>query len=319
MQRLFGKTRKQLHDDALSRGDVAPADMPGVNMGPKGKGSSAAKNVTNDANAARLRGIIGAFKDAHPDAYHGMVGWYEMGALYDKVKDILGEKAAPAAYNRLNTFMGMASPGSDVLSEMSRGTAAHMMATKGEFEKFQRYGGNPTSKAALKNAPELSEIPGHPYHSTSQALPMQKFAERGEPAAGPKTGQYIKASDAPERPGTTYQNKVLVGDAHFSRGAGLSDVRTAQGYRSSVSGPELKTIHDWFHQRVARHPDVDLPSTSAQAVQWGALSHETGVATPVGAPKLELFAQEVAKAAKRAGVEPEVMLERIIRGQAHAG
>jgi hypothetical protein len=54
-------------------------------------------------------------------------------------------------------------------------------------------------------------------------------------------------------------------------------------------------------------------------VQWGALSHETGVDTAIGAPKLELFAQQVAKAAKRMNVSPEEALKRIIKGMAHAG
>lgn len=318
MQRLFGKTRKQLHDDALSRGDVAPESIPGVNEGGRAKGSAAGKNVTTDANAQRLRDTITAFRDAHPDAYHGMVGWYEMQALHDKILSIVKDpKAASMIYDRLNTMMGMASPGSDVVTEIGRGTAARMMAEKGEFSKFEKYGGNPGSRGAMKNAPELANISGHPYHSTSQAVPMRRYLDTGVGAQAPKTSMYIRASDAPNRIGSKFQNKVLVGDSHFSRGVGLSDVRTSADPHGSISGPELADIHPWYHENVAK--PLGMPSTSAQAVQWGALSKETGVETAIGAPKLEIFSQEVAKAAKRAGVEPEEMLERIIKGTAHAG
>lgn len=315
LKQLFGVTRKDLHDIALGRGDVAPKSIPGVKEGGKARGSAAGKKVTTDENAERLRNTIQAFKDHDESAYHGMVGWYVMDPLFKKVESIVGKKAAPAAYSRLNTMMGMASPGSDVVTEMNRGTAAHMLALKGEFGKFDKYGGNPGSRGAMKNAPELANVRGHPYHSTSQAVPMRRYLDTGVGARAPKTSMYIGASEVPKSPG--FQNKVLVGDSHFSRGVGLSDVRTSADPHGSISGPELADIHPWYHENVAK--PSGLPSTSAQAVQWGALSAETGVETAVGAPKLELFAQEVAKAAKRHGVTPEKALEMIIKGQAHAG
>jgi hypothetical protein len=316
MKELFGKDRKALHDDAVARGDVAPSSVSGVKEGERARGSAAAKNVMTDENAERIRNTIAAFKEHDLSAYHGMVGWYEMGALHDAVQRVLGKgKLADKAYSRLNTFMGMASPGSEVESELSRGTAAHMMASKGEFGKFERYGGNPSTRAAMKNAPELAEVPGHPYHSTAHTIPMRRFVETGEGARAPKTAAYIAASENPKSP--AYQNKVLVGDSHFSRGVGLSDVRSAKDFSGSVSGPELGTLHPWYHENVAK--PSGLPATSAQAVQWGALSAETGVTTPVGAPKLELFARAVKKAADRLGITPREALERIIKGTAYAG
>ena len=318
MHQLFGLHRKDLHDAAVGRDDVAPDSIPGVQTGPRARGAAAAKSVTTDANAARLRGIISAFKNAHPDAYHGMVGWYEMQPLHDKILSILKDpQLASRTFDKLNTMMGMASPGSDVETEINRGTAAHMLAERGEFDKFHRYGGDPTSKGATQNAPELGNVRGHPYHSTAQAGPMRRYVDTGVGAQAPKTSMYIRASDAPNRPGSQYQNKVLVGDSHFSRGVGLADTRTSADPHGSISGSELADIHPWYHENVAK--PLGIPSTSAQAAQWGALASETGVETAVGAPKLELFSKAVAKAAKRAGVTPEVMLERIIRGTAHAG
>jgi len=75
----------------------------------------------------------------------------------------------------------------------------------------------------------------------------------------------------------------------------------------------MKVLGKWYHDNVARHPDIDIPSTSAQAVQWGALSKETGVETRVGAPKLEIWADKIAEAAKKEGVAPKAMWERIVK------
>jgi hypothetical protein len=128
-----------------------------------------------------------------------------------------------------------------------------------------------------------------------------------------KTGTYRRSGDAPSRQGTDYQNTVPVGDSHWSRGVGLSDVRGAAAFDGSAEGPEMKVLAPWYHDSVARHPDINLPSTSAQAVQWGALSKETGVDSPVGAPKLEIWADKIATAAKREGIAPRAMWERIVK------
>jgi hypothetical protein len=142
---------------------------------------------------------------------------------------------------------------------------------------------------------------------------MSRFNETGQEANAVKTGTYRRSSDASSRPGSDHQNTVPVGDSHWARGVGLADVRGAKDFDGSAEGTEMKVLGRWYHDEVARHPDINIPSTSAQAVQWGALSKETGVDTPVGAPKLELWADEIAAAAKRAGVAPKVMWERIVK------
>jgi hypothetical protein len=57
----------------------------------------------------------------------------------------------------------------------------------------------------------------------------------------------------------------------------------------------------------------------AQAVIWGAGSGATGVTSPIGAPKLELLAQQIGETATRLGVTPETARDMIIRGQTYAG
>lgn len=311
LQQLFGVTRKDLHDAAVNRTSNMRYDLPGAAKKPQG--SKAANGVMNDKNAQRLVDLINEAKK-NPELYHGMAGWYVMDPLFKKVVDTIGRKAAPATYSRLNAFMGMASPGSDVNSEINRGTAANMMAAQGKFDKFAKYGGRP---AGARGKPaELAAVTGHPYHGTAQVPAMRRFLESGTvEGKTPKVPTYIAASGVPE---TGFQNHMLVGDSHWSRGVGLSDTRTGETkVHGSVQNSEIQQLHPWYKEKVAKA--TGLPPTSAQAVQWGALSHETGVETPVGAPKLELFAQQVRKAAARLKITPEEALKRIILGTAHAG
>lgn len=313
---IFGTTREEMHDAVIKQGDVPPkTPMPG--MAPKGKGSAHAQQITTPENATRLKNIIAAFKEAAPDAYHGMVAWYHMEPMYQSIKKILGgdEERASDVYHKLNTYTSLSSPMSSVEPEIRRGTAAATMAAEGNFQKYARWGGKPTSRTALQRAPELQTAPlgieGHAFHSTSQAPALSRFTQTGQEADAVKTGAYRRASDAPSRPGSDYQNTVLVGDSHFSRGVGLSDVRGAAAYDGSIEGPELKVVHPWYHEEVAKPSGI--PATSAQAVQWAALSHETGVETAIGAPKLEIFANEIAKAARKADVSPKEYWERIVK------
>jgi hypothetical protein len=316
LKEIFGTTRKEMHDAVVERGDVAPkSPMPG--MAPKGKGSEHAQQVTTPENAERIRNAITALKEHDPSAYHGMVAWYHSDPMYHSIKKILGGDAERASdvYHKLNTYTALASPMSSVGPEIVRGTAAATTAAEGNFDQFSRYGGLPAEKLSSKNAPALKNLElgfeGHAFHGTAQAPAMQRFNQTGEEARAVKTGAYRRASDAPSRPGSEYQNTVLVGDSHFSRGAGLADVRGAAAYDGSIEGPELKVVHPWYHENVAK--PLGIPATSAQAAQWAAFSHETGVETPIGAPKLEIWADQIADAAKRAGVKPREMWERIVK------
>jgi hypothetical protein len=313
---IFGVTRKDLHDSTIARGDVEPkTPIPGI--APKGKGSAHAQNVMTPENAERIRNVIGAYKEHDPSGYHGMVGWYEMDPMFKSIKKILGgdKDRAGDVYHKLNSYTAYASPMSSVDPEIRRGTAAATMAAEGNFDKFAKQGGLPNDQApsALKSKNFELGNEGHAMHSTAQAPAMTRFNETGQEANAVKTGTYRRSSDAPSRPGSEHQNTVPVGDSHWSRGAGLADVRGAKAFEGSAEGPEMKVLAPWYHDEVARHPDVNLPSTSAQAVQWGALSKETGVDSPIGAPKLEIWADQIAAAAKRADVSPKEMWQRIVK------
>ena len=315
LQDIFGVTRKDLHDTAVGRGDVEPkTPIPGITQ--KGAGSAHADNIKTPENAQRLRDIIQAYKEHDPSGYHGMVGWYEMDPMYHSIKKILGgsEEAAAKVYHNLNSMTAYASPMSPVGTEIRRGTAAATMAAEGNFDKFAKHGNLPQSRApeALKAKNFELGNEGTMAHG-SQAPAMGRFLETGQEANAVKTGTYRRSSDAPSRPGSDYQNTQPVGDSHWSRGAGLADVRGAKGFEGSATGTEMKTLGKWYHDQIARHPDIDLPSTSAQAVQWGALSKETGVDSPIGAPKLEIWANQIASAADRAGITPKEMWQRIIK------
>jgi hypothetical protein len=316
LKSIFGVTREDLHDATVARGDVEPkTPIPGI--APKGRGSAHAQSVMTPENAERIRSTIQAYKEHDPSGYHGMVGWYEMDPMFQSIKKILGGDADRAGdvYHKLNSYTSYASPMSSVEPEIRRGTAAATMAAEGDFDKFAKSGGLPNEKAprALKSANFELGNEGHAMHGTAHAGAMSRFNETGQEANAVKTGTYRRSSDAPSRPGSEYQNTVPVGDSHWSRGAGLADVRAEKAFEGSAVGPEMKVLAPWYHDEIARHPDVNLPSTSAQAVQWGALSKETGVNSPIGAPKLEIWADQIAAAAKRADVSPKEMWQRIVK------
>jgi hypothetical protein len=189
------------------------------------------------------------------------------------------------------------------------------MAAEGKLDQFIKHGGDPTSKKAIKEAPDLQTAPlgieGHAVHGTTQVGAMSRFNETGQEPNAVKTGAYRRASDAPSRSNSDYQNTFQVGDSHYSRGVGLSDVRGRKVYDRSIDGPELKSLQPWYHEKVAK--PLGIPVTSAQAAQWAAFSKETGVESPIGAPKIEIWANEIAKAADRAGISPKEMWTRIVK------
>jgi hypothetical protein len=257
-----------------------------------------------------------------PELYKGMASWYTMDPLYQRFVDIYGPDKAIGEYNKFNTLTGMSSPGSEVLTELNRGTAANMMDMLGRFEDFRKFGGVSEFKRGADFPPELAGVIGHPYHSTAQAGPMGKYLQSGLLEMGSaKVPSYIQASGVPD---TGFQTQWPVGDAHWSRLVGLPDVRgatTKKGVetipKASASVPEMVALGPWFNQKIAK--PMELEAVPAQAVIWGAGSGATGVTSPIGAPKLELLAQQIGETATRLGVSPETARDMIIRGQTYAG
>lgn len=312
LKQLFGVTRDDLYEMSRGRkGNIDPK-LPGAAANPKG--SAAAEGVMNRRNENRLLNTLGE-AEKHPDLYKGMVGWYVMDPAFQRLKQLVGEEEAIRRYNSFNTFSGMASPGSDVLTEFNRGTAANWLNNEGRFDDFVRYAGVGMDSRFGSFPNDMRAVMGHPYHKTAQAIPMQKYVNTGAPEmSSPKVPMYIQASGVPE---TGFQTAMPVGDAHWSRAVGLGDTRTNQAYAASVTNPEMSQLGPWWRERIAKK--VGLESVPAQALAWGTFARQTGVDTPVGAPKLELLAQQIEKAARREGVPPEVMRDRVLLGKAHAG
>lgn len=312
LQRLFGVTRDDLYEIAKNRqGNIDPV-LPGAAAKPKG--SAAAEGVMNRRNENRILNALGE-AEQHPGLYKGMVGWYVMDPAFQRMKALVGEEEAIKRYNKFNALSGMASPGSDVLTEFNRGSAANWLANEGRFDDFVKYAGMPAAARGERFPDDMRAVMGHPYHKTAQAQPMQKYINAGEvDMQSPKVPMYIQASGVPE---TGFQTAMPVGDAHWSRAVGLGDTRTNQAYGASVSTPEMSQLAPWWQKKIAEK--VGLESVPAQALTWGTFARQTGVDTPIGAPKLELLAQQIEKAAKRMNVSPETARDLILTGKAHAG
>jgi len=197
-----------------------------------------------------------------------------------------------------------------------------MLAARGDFDLFKRFGGLSFDKRGSDFPQELQYVIGHPYHKTSQARPMENFLRAGQvDMKSAKVPSYVLASGVPE---TGFQTAWPVGDAHFSRLIGLADVRPSQFRKgvevlpnASATVPEMVDIAPWFRREIA------LPTghegVPAQAIVWGAGSGATGVTSPIGATKLELLSGQIAEAAKRLGVSPEEARDLVLRGMAHTG
>jgi hypothetical protein len=205
---------------------------------------------------------------------------------------------------------------------MNRGTAANYLATQGRFSDFVDYAGKPMSARGSDFPKDLRSVMGHPYHRTAQAVPMQQYLDTGAvQMSSPKVPAYIQASSVPK---VGFQTDLPVGDAHWSRAVGLADTRGAATRKgqsvvpgASVSNPEMSTLAPWWKDKIAGQ--VGLESVPAQARAWGAFSPQTGVESPIGAPKLELLSMKIMEAADRYGVSPERARDMILKGEGYAG
>lgn len=321
LKQLFGVSRDDLFDIAQQgtrKGNLT--DRPFI-ASDRGKGAAHAQEVTNPRNTNRILDLIEEAKQK-PELYKGMSSWYTMDPLFARFKELYGPEQAVAEYNRFNTLTGMASPGSEVLTELNRGTAANWLSKEGRFDDFKNLAGVAESKRGASFPDDLRGVMGHMYHPTAHAGSMGKYLDSGAiDMQSAKVPTYIQASGVPE---TGFQTSWPVGDAHWSRLVGLPDVR-GQTYAKGVptvpdaaaSVTEMKSLSGWWRDKIAKEAGIE--AVPAQAVVWGAGSGATGVTSPIGAGKLELLAQQIGKAAQRMGVSPEQARDMIIRGQAHAG
>lgn len=314
LQQLFGVSRSDLSDLALSRQGNELGNLPGATQNPTGAGS--ARDVMTPKNEQRLIDMMSEARKS-PELFKGMTGWYAMDPLYERFRQLYGKEEAPSRYAHFNTMVGMASPGSDVGTEIARGTGAHWLNAEGRFNDFLKHGGGMGGDAPA----DMADLPGHVYHRTAQGMPMKDYLETGQiQMKSPKVPMYIAASGVPE---TGFQTETPVGDAHWARGVGLADTRgtrTSKGQEivpgSSVSTPEMQTLAPWWRNKVAA--PSGLESVPAQALAWGAYSPYTGVKSEIGAPKLEILSTQIGKLAARLGVSPETARDLVIQGKAGA-
>lgn len=313
LKELFGVTRADLFDIQQERG-VGPVSSL-INRPQKSRGSEAARNVMNPENEARLIENLATARTEAPRLFSSMAPWYVMDPAFNRMLELLGPDEAQRLYVQMNTLTGMASPGSDVLTEIRRGTAASKLAEEGRFDEFVQLAGVPFHKR--KNYPDdLAQVPGHMYHSTAHAKPMQEFLNTGEIVTDAvKVPSYIEASGIPNVEGIPFQSGTPVGDAHFIRSLGLADTRTSKDFAKSISGPELRTIEDWW-SNIAR--SQGLEPVPAQAVNWGLYSPQTGVETMIGAGKLELLSKRITERAAQLGMSPQELRDLVLTGKEFA-
>lgn len=316
MEKLFGVTREDLAAIADEPGTV-PGVIPGAAAKPKG--TRHGKAVTTEENTARIRNAIEATREHAPNLWTGMKGWYITDPMFQRLVALVGPEEAVKRMERLNTLQGMASPSSDVVTEVLRGSAANRLAQSGRFEDFDKFAGMTLEDRIAAGLPEdIVAIPSHAYHKTAQSPSMRAFLETGESQMkSPKVPLYIQAS-RPSQMGR--QSDIPVGDAHWSRAVGLPDVRglkTVKGEvgpnAASVSTSELQELAPWWREQVAGQ--TGLEAVPAQAMAWGTFSPQTGVDTAIGAPKLEIISDLIAEKAQATGMQPEKLRDLYLTGE----
>jgi hypothetical protein len=313
LKRLFGVNREELYEIGKDLRGNLPGTLPGAAENPRG--SAAAEKIMTPKNVQRILDV-NAEAEKYPSLVQGMDPWYVMTPYYKRMVELLGPEVAAFEYRMQNALSGMASPGSEVNTEIPRGSAAYFLHKQGRFPEFVEHLGLPNAKrGALGVAEDIINVPGHMYHKTAQAIPMEKFLRTGElDMSSPKVPMYIEASGVPE---TGFQTQTPVGDAHWSRAVGLGDTRTSKNYGASVSNPEMTQLAPWWRDKIAA--ELGIESVPAQARTWGAFSGQTGVTTPIGAPKLELIADQIAATANRLGVSLETARDMVMMGKARMG
>jgi hypothetical protein len=315
MKQLWNVDRGDLANIANREGTIADPIrelIPSASV--KQTGSEAVRNIITPRNTERLIETLKAAETQAPNLYRGMKGWYVLDPMWQRLKELVGPEEATLRFDRLNKFGGIESPNMKVVDETRRAAAANFMNESGKFEDWAKYGGLPYEYRVAKGlVPELGDLPGRVGHvraSNSQ----RKVIQTGEHGMdSPKAPLYISASGTPE---TGFQTNVPVGDAHFSRGIGLADVRTNKGFDASVTTPELQHLTPWWRDI---SNEVGLQAVPGQAVGWGMFAPQTGVETKIGAPKLELITDLIQRYAAKTGQKPETVRDKYLLGQSHLG
>ena len=311
LKQLFGVTRDDLYQLSQRSGN-RPGTIPGVAKNPKG--SEAASAVMTPQNTRRMLDALAETKIGAPELWKGMHAWYAMDPEYQRMVQLMGPEKGAEMYHRLNTFGGIESPNMPVAGEFGRASAANWLAEQGRFHDWEKFGGLTAAQKAKMAPADMAGVHGRVGHVRAAAS-QKKFLRTGKHGMdSPKAPPYIEASSVPD---LGFQTDLPIGDAHWSRAIGLADVRNSKDFGASVSTPEITQLAPWWRDHVAGAAGIE--SVPAQAITWGAFAPKTGVKTAIGAPKLELHAIEIQKAAKRLGVSPETARDLILMGKTYAG
>jgi hypothetical protein len=315
MKNLFGVTRDDLYEISKQGRREGNITDPGLWAPAKPGSNYAAEAIMNPANAQRLTDALTEAKK-FPDLAKGMMPWYVMDPAFQRMVQLVGKDEAVKEYTRFNSIMTPFSASSDVMKEINRGTAARMMADRGEWDKFVKYGGDPVERRGADFPPEMAGVIPHLRHGNTHTPAVTRYLETGKHGYGNDTVKiplYTQASGVPE---TGFQTRFAVPDAHFTRASGMSDVRTNAGPGDYMGGAEYRTFSPWFRKNVAEASGLE--AVPAQALMWGAFSPQTGVRTPIGAPKLELISQRIWERAHDLGIDPKKLRDMVLTGKGHA-
>ena len=276
LKKVFGVTR----DDIFERGAHRRGNMePHLPFKGGERTSPAVEGIMNPRNAGRLQDIVHEAMQK-PKLMRGMMPWYYHDPVFHRLREMMPEDEAIRRFKKLTTVVGMASPGSEVPTELNRGIAAHSLHGMGRFDDFEKYAGLGEHLRGDDYPEDMRHVMGHPYHKTSQAGPMRRYLDSGEIDMGSaKVPTYIAASGTPE---TGFQTTMPVADAHFTRLLGLGDTRggTRQNRGKAMLLPEYKHLGPWFKKHVSDKAGIE--AVPAQALVWGAGSRATGVSSPIG-------------------------------------
>jgi hypothetical protein len=315
LKELFGVTRRDLYDisqQGRRQGNIEPELWQ-----PKRPGApnEAALAVMNPANEQRILDTLAEARK-YPGLEQGMVPWYVMDPMYQRMVKLVGPERAAKEYMDFNMSMTPFSAGSSVPSEINRGTAANMMRKRGEYDIFKQYGGIAVPKRGADYPEVLRDVKGMMGH-LNQANPVERYVQTGKHGYGQdqvKINLYSGASGVPE---TGFQTIGAVPDAHFTRAIGVPDARKIpEGFNEYMGGTEYRQIGPWYRQKIA--DPLGIEAVPAQALMWGTYGPQTGVKTKIGAGKLELMSKQMWERAQKLGIDPREFRDQVLRGEQHS-
>ena len=316
MKELFGVDRTDLWEigqRGKRKGNVDPYSVLWT-PGRESKGSYAAQAIMTPENAQRQIDVLAEARK-YPELARGMESWYVMDPAFQRMVKLVGKEQAIKDYTFLNSVVTPFSSNSTVLKELNRGTGAHMMAKRGEFDKFAEYGGLRPEQRGADFPEAMRDVSSHLRHG-GHIPPVRRYLETGKHGYTPDTVKnplYNLASGVPE---TGFQTSLPVPDAHLARASGIAETRRNADPGSYMGGSEYRDFGPWYRDKVAK--PLGLEAVPAQGLEWGTFSPQTGVKTPVGAPKLELLSQLIWERAAKLGIDPKVLRDKVLLGKEHA-